>query len=59
MRPESEVELARLEPATSWVRLAPGGSRTVFFGLVEPSGIGSVQPNSLSLVARLVARTAL
>ena len=35
VRPESEVQLAGLEPATSWVRLAPGSVGPDRLGLLR------------------------
>jgi hypothetical protein len=50
------MELAGLEPATSWVRLHSVQFAIVVFGLVEPNWSRPVRADSLSLVARVVAR---
>jgi hypothetical protein len=49
------LELAGLEPATSWVRLGLGLVRAIGFGLVERNQVTPVLPDFLNLVARVVA----
>jgi hypothetical protein len=51
------MELGGLEPPTSWVRLRPVQFALVSLGLVGPNPIRRVLGDSLSSVARLVART--
>jgi hypothetical protein len=51
------MELAGLEPATSWVRLAPRLFGTVSPGLFRSRQFCQVRLDSLSSVSRLVART--
>jgi len=50
------MELGGLEPPTSWVRLHPVQFALVKIGLIERNQIRPILPDSLSLVARLVAR---
>jgi hypothetical protein len=51
------MELAGLEPATSWVRLAPGRFRPHRLGLLRRRQLTQVRSDSLSSVSRVVART--
>jgi hypothetical protein len=55
-RLEQAMELAGLEPATSWVRLAPSLFGRDSPGLLRSRRLCQVRSDSLSSVSRLVAR---